>query len=289
MLRTHPPPGRGDPRQRVRGGGRALDESRLSVLRAHSPPGRGDPRQRVREGGRALDESRLSVLRSQRSQPRGPTLLTSTSTCTTSTDRIGEARWRPAPTGCGTRTARRLPKTGHCATLRDAALSAFMRDPGHARRGRSGRAPTGGWGRTPGAACWARRAGRRTRGTARQARNKWCREDVLPRRRGPPLAPRSPPARPPLRELPKQRPAWSSTIRAGSFETLLPPSAFPAVGFGRWAVLDGRPDFSAVVEEVCRQVLPHRCQGPFAAACLHCFLPGLEPQAQAFDLKGGAS
>ena len=161
------------------------------------------------------------MLRAQRSQPRGPTLLTSTSTCTTSTDRIGEARWRPAPTGCGTRTARRLPKTGHCATLRDAALSAFMRDPGHARRGRSGRAPTGGWGRTPGAACWARRAGRRTRGTARQARNKWCREDVLPRRRGPPLAPRSPPARPPLRELPKQRPAWSSTIRAGSFETLL--------------------------------------------------------------------
>ena len=32
------------------------------------------------------------------------------------------------------------------------ALSAFIRDPRHARRGQSGRAPTGGWGWTPGAA-----------------------------------------------------------------------------------------------------------------------------------------
>ena len=47
------------------------------------------------------------------------------------------------------------------------ALSAFIRDPRHARRGQSGRAPTGGWGWTPGAAGHGRGRGRGTGGAGR--------------------------------------------------------------------------------------------------------------------------
>ena len=65
------------------------------------------------------------------------------------------------------------------------ALSAFIRDPRHARRGQSGRAPTGGWGWTPGAAG----RGRGTGGAGRM---------LFPDAG----APRSPLARPPLASRP---------------------------------------------------------------------------------------
>ena len=96
-------------------------------------------------------------------------------------------------------------------------LSAFIRDHRHARRGRFGRAPTGGWGWTPGA------AGRHVRGEGHGLPGAAVEQAVLGGRSsltpGPParplLAPRSPLARPPLRELPMQRPARSSKIGAG--------------------------------------------------------------------------
>ena len=82
------------------------------------------------------------------------------------------------------------------------ALSALIRAPRHARRWRSGRAPTGGWGWTPGAARRDVRGDGRGARPARRGRGTGGAGRTLFPDAGPP---RSPPARPPL--APRSPPA----------------------------------------------------------------------------------
>ena len=91
------------------------------------------------------------------------------------------------------------------------ALSAFIRAPRHARRWRSGRAPMGGWGWTPGAARRDVRGDGRGARPARRGRGTGGAGRTLFPDAGPP---RSPPARPPL--APRSPPAEGAANAAPS-------------------------------------------------------------------------